>query len=404
MRKNIIIILFFAIFLVACTEFEKPLQKEQPDQAEAAIEREELNKTKNEQRKEKNPTSLDPLTVHYLDVGQGDATLFQYMDGEDSYTILYDVGDWQGNEVVPYLEKEKIDYIDLIIISHPHADHIGQLEQIMSNFDIGEVWMSGNTANTELFQSAMTAVLESDADYDEPRAGDVFDIGPLELFVLHPDTLSGDLNEDSLSLRFTYGDVSFLFTGDAYEEQEQLMMQQTDHIQADFLQLGHHGSNTSSHPSFVKSVNPTYAIYSAGAGNSYGHPHEEVIQLFKQKGTTLYGTDVHGTIIVQTDGVTYDVKIEKEGKVEQGQKATDSNLSTNSDSKKSHANHSDCININEASKEELMQITQIGEARAEQIISLRPFQSVDDLAKINGIGDARLKEIKEQGKACLGGD
>src|SRR5699024_5029307 len=150
--------------------------------------------------------------------------------------------------------------------------------------EVGEVWMSGNSANTDLFQSAMKAILESETDYDEPRAGETYDIGPLEINVLHPGELSGGLNEDSLSLHFTYGNVSFLFTGDAYKEQERQIMVRTDDIEADFLQLGHHGSNTSSDPSFLERVNPTYAIYSAGAGNSYGHPHDEIVQLILNKG------------------------------------------------------------------------------------------------------------------------
>ena len=422
MRQHIFYFLLLITLLVGCTDDIQTTQKKvddpsvnvedtQKDNATVKSledQQEELGDKEEDQNERKNSESLESLTVHYLDVGQGDATLFAYSDGKESYNILYDVGDWKGNEVVPYLQQEKIQYIDLIIISHPHADHMGQLEQIINHFEVGEIWMSGNTANTKLFQTVMEAVLASNIDYDEPRAGEEFDIGSLELSVLHPGNLTGGLNEDSLSIRFTYGEVTFLFTGDAYEAQEQQMMQQTDDIQADFLQLGHHGSDTSSNPSFIDAVNPSYAIYSAGAGNSYGHPHESVVELFQKKGVTLYGTDVHGTIIVQTDGITYKVSTEKEGNIKPGPSAKTINKVEESvedkGSKNSNSKTIDCIDINHASKEELQQITQIGEVRAEQLIDLRPFSSVNELTKIKGIGDARLEEIKQQGKACVGGD
>src|SRR5699024_3955429 len=135
------------------------------------------------------------LTVHYIDAGQGDATLLQYKDDEEQYTVLYDAGDWLGSEVVPYLENKGVDEIDIAIISHPHADHIGQLKRVVESFSVGEVWMSGDSATWDVLTEAMEAVEKSDASYEEPSTGDVFDVGPLVLTVLHPDQLSLDLNE-----------------------------------------------------------------------------------------------------------------------------------------------------------------------------------------------------------------
>src|SRR5690625_1890541 len=161
MRKNIFIIFLISFsLLVACNDIEQQIQEQPVDQSDTQEEtvesdNEDENPAKEKQGNEKTTVSLNELTVHYLDVGQGDATLFQYADEEKQYTVLYDVGDWQGNEMVPYLEKENIDFIDLVIISHPHADHIGQLDKIMNHFEVGEVWMSGNSSNTNLFQSAM---------------------------------------------------------------------------------------------------------------------------------------------------------------------------------------------------------------------------------------------------------
>lgn len=332
----------------------------------------------------------DSLTVHYLDVGQGSATLFHLIDDENEYVILYDVGDWQRNDIVSYLEQQNIKAIDLIIISHPHADHIGQLNKVLQRYEVDEIWMSGNTTASDIFQAAMEAILESDVDYVEPRAGEQYDIGPIELFILHPDTLTGNLNEDSLSIHFTYGNISFLFTGDASKHEELQMLERTDRIEAQILQLGHHGSNTSSDPKFIRAVNPEIAIYSAGEDNSYDHPHDEVIELLNQENIKVYGTDVDGTIIIETDGEQYDVT------------TTEKAMSNHHAAEIENARN--CIDINSASQTELTELIHIGDARAMEIIELRPFHSVDELIEIDGIGPSKLSDIKEQGKACIGGD
>src|SRR5699024_1269261 len=205
-------------------------------------------------------------------------------------------------EVVPFLQKKDVETIDIIIISHPHADHIGQLTNVVENFSVEEVWMSGNTANSDIYQDALQAVEDSDANYEEPLAGDLFDVGPLTLTALHPSSLTGELNEDSLSFHVAFNDISFTFTGDAGKTEEEQLMNRDLPLQADYLQLDHHGSDTSSSSDFIDAVETTDAIYSAGEYNKYGLPDEEVVSLFEEKGIELYGTDVHGTITVETDG------------------------------------------------------------------------------------------------------
>src|SRR5690625_877249 len=169
------------------------------------------------------------------------------------------------------------------------------------------------------------------------------------------------------------------------------MMQRTSELQADFLQLGHHGSSTSSDEQFVKAVQPKYAIYSAASNNSYGHPHVETVDLFEELNIPLFGTDVHGTIIVTTDGSTSEISTEKDGKVERKERAA-----ANKKTEKKHQTTSSgssskgCIDINSASEDALQQIKHIGEVRAKEIIQLRPFESVDQLTKIKGIGNSRL--------------
>ncbi|GAA0419232.1 MULTISPECIES: MBL fold metallo-hydrolase [Virgibacillus] len=322
-------------------------------------------------------SSNGQLDVHYIDAGQADATLFRYSEDQQTYTILYDTGDWKSNDVNEYLASQAINNIDLIIISHPDADHIGQLAEILQTYETQEVWMSGNESSSQTFQKALEAVIDSGANYEEPRVGEQFVIGPLEIDILYPKEITGEANKESLSVRLSYDQMRFLFTGDAGKAEEREMLTMNDSIDADFLQLGHHGSNTSTAAEFVEAVNPQVAIYSAGKDNNYGHPHKETIKKIKNAGIDLYGTDNDGTIIITTNGTEYQISTEK-GKDE-------------------------CIAINQASHDDLQNIIHIGSERATALIDLRPYQSLNDLTKIKGISTATLDDIKKQGLACMKG-
>src|SRR5699024_2250469 len=133
----------------------------------------------------------EELIVHYIDADQGDATLFEFED----YTLMYDTGDWKNEHVLHYLEDVGITHINIIIISHPHADHMGQLEKIINSITVDEVWMTENVSTSNVFQAAMNAILDHDIDFIVPEAGDTFDIGQMKLDILHPDQLTGDLNQ-----------------------------------------------------------------------------------------------------------------------------------------------------------------------------------------------------------------
>lgn len=412
-------------FLVGCTDSNQTVDSVNDDQSNHQTEETTSNeKTKDEDKANEESTSspatnetetddnknidLNEMKVHYIDAGQADATLFQYRDEDRSYNILYDAGDWNRHDVIDYLAKMDIPYIDLIIISHPHADHIGQLATIMNDYDVGEVWMSGNESSSQTFQQALEAILDSDASYEEPRPGNSASFGPLTLDVLHPETVTGKENEESLSILFTYGNSKFLFTGDAYKADEKEMMKRMPDLHADILQLGHHGSNTSSDESFIKTVDPDVAIYSAGAQNSYGHPSPEVINLLDKLNITVYGTDVHGTIIVTSDGQDYSIDTTQEGTIHthddsknESKKKQEKDTPSSSHSEKEATG--DCVDINTANETELQKIIHIGPARAEDVVNNRPYQSVDDLQSIKGIGPSRMADIKDEDIACTGG-
>ncbi len=286
-----------------------------------------------------------------------------------------------------------------MIGTHPHADHIGQMDKVLQAFPVKEVWMSGSTHTTRTFERVINAIMEHDVDYYEPRSGDQFQIGSLQINVINPVTLSGDFHDDSLSLVATYGEISFLFTGDAEKQTEAAMLQRQEPVQAHIFQLGHHGSSTSNTEQFLRAVNPEVTIYSAGRNNSYGHPHREVIERLYKMNIPVYGTVDNGTIIISTDGISYTIDANITTKVNE-EKDHDIN-GENEEQKELPPVSSECIDINNASLQQLQNITHIGTERAEQLIGLRPFSSVNELTKINGIGSGRLKEIKAEGKACV---
>jgi competence protein ComEC len=339
------------------------------------------------------------VTFYHFDVGQADATLIQAPDA----TILIDAGDWQRNDVVPHLQTVGVEAIDLFILTHPHADHIGQVPQVMETYSVGEVWMTGWQHDTQTFERAIDAVHDSDAGYHEPRAGETETFGDLIVEVIHPVDPLADIH-DNIAVRITFGDFAAVYTGDAEAPHESEMISRGHELSAQVLQLGHHGSSTSTTSEFLNAVSPEVAIYSAGVGNTYGHPHGEVVERVQTAGIHLYGTGVHGTIVVTTDGETYNLDIEHEGSIAvqppEATAAPEPEPEAEPDPLAQEA-PAGCIDINSASFEELQQIHQIGPDRAQQIIDLRPFSSVDDMTRISGIGPARLDEIKAQGLACV---
>lgn len=256
---------------------------------------------------EKNFTDQS-LSVYYLDVGQGDSTLVKASDGS---TILIDTGRHDQDEIVSLLQTYDVTKIDLLVLTHGHADHIGQTKQVLQSFPVKEVWMSGDIHTSKTFEYNLDAILASSAAYYEPRAGEEFEIGNILIEVINPLKLTGDLHEGCLALRLSFGEISFLFTGDIESHTESDIIERGHKLQSTIFQLGHHGSSTSNSVHFLKHVQPELAIYSAANGNSYGHPHTEVILNLESMDIPYYGTEHYGTIIVETDGLSYTVEFSK---------------------------------------------------------------------------------------------
>ena len=251
---------------------------------------------------------LPTLQVHYIDVGQGDSILILSPEGK---VMLVDGGE-SGSGALTYLKSKGITHVDLMVATHPHSDHIGGLVDILKAMPVAEVVTNGQPTTTLTYEHFLDAIKAAKALYKEAKRGDTLTLGSLTFSVLHPDVPEGDdLNAQSLVLRLQYGKVAFLFTGDAQESSEESMLAAGLNVQAQILKVGHHGSRTSSSPEFLAAVKPQVAIYSCGLGNSYGHPHAETLANLAAVGAKVYGTDVNGTIVVTSDGNTYQVTATK---------------------------------------------------------------------------------------------
>jgi len=262
----------------------------------------------------------DLLKVTFLDVRQGDSQVIQtpsgkviLIDGGQSAT-RYSSFDAGESAVLPYLESEGIKKIDLVINTHPDYDHTGGLIAVLkSDLEIGEVLDTGIVHTTGTYQDFMKEVQRRKLPYRVPDAGEILDWGEgLEVQIIGP---SGpperrshlNLNNNSVVVRLEYGDVSFLFTGDAEHEQEDILISSGARLKSTILKSGHHGSRTASGPRLYYLTDPEVVTISAGKRNKFDHPHWDPVKLFRETGARIYRTDYHGNITVITDGKDYEV-------------------------------------------------------------------------------------------------
>jgi len=245
----------------------------------------------------------EPLTVHFIDVGQGDAILIDR--GETD--ILVDGGPTSAS-VLAYLQSQAVANIDLLVATHPHADHIGGLADVLAQYQVNEIWVSGDTATSQTYQNFATAVAAEGATVREARRGYTAGMNGMEIAILHPtEALTGDPNEDSVAFRLACGEVSVLLTGDATSDSEASMLAATLALDSDVLKVGHHGSSTSTSAAFLAAVTPKDAVISVGAANTYGHPTQATLDGLAAAGATVYRTDQDGTVVLTSDCTTYTI-------------------------------------------------------------------------------------------------
>ena len=238
----------------------------------------------------------EDLLIDFIDVGQADSILIRNQDK----TMLIDAGTNEAGEtVVNYLKNLGITQIDYLIGTHPHEDHIGGLDDVISQFDIGQIYMPKIETTTKTFEDVLDAVEAKNLTITSPNKGDTLEIGQAQgQFMTDPILDEDNLNLSSLVIRIEFGNNSFLFMGDAEEENEKTI----SWPKADVLKVGHHGSSTSSSENFLQQVQPKYAVIMVGEDNSYELPKQETIDKLNKLGTQIYRTDEDGTIQMTSDG------------------------------------------------------------------------------------------------------
>ena len=243
------------------------------------------------------------LQFHFIDVGQGDSSLIITPKGK---TILIDAGDEaHAKKVVSYVREQGIEKLDLVIATHPDADHIGGMDKVIKNFDIDVFAMPDVSAKTNQYKQIQRELKAKKMKTTRLYQGDEVQIDDdIDFEILSP--VKGkkydDTNEYSIVAKIVYKDTSFILMGDATMENEVDIINNVPDIDIDVLKLGHHGSSTSSSDYFITKTSPKIAITSCGKNNKYGHPHQEVMRVLKKHKVSPYRTDEMGDIVITSDG------------------------------------------------------------------------------------------------------
>ena len=260
------------------------------------------------------------ITVKVLNIGQGDSILIQ--TGEK--TVLVDTSDVdERDKLRAELKKADVKKIDTIILTHPHADHIGGMDVLLDEYTVGMVYDNGMPSTSKLYLGYVKKLKEKKIERKGLVAGDRVDLGGGAVFeVLGPSAqlvkegnvkgYKHDPNNESVVGRLVFGDFSMMLTGDAEKkEEEAILAVDSANVKSTILKSGHHGSKTSSSADFLRAVQPEAALISCGVNNDYGHPHKETMKKYHALNIPIYVTAENGTITVTSDGKTYKIVPER---------------------------------------------------------------------------------------------
>jgi len=246
--------------------------------------------------------------VHYIDVGQGDCSLIIC----DDHAMLIDGGEAsESSKVYAYLRAHQISHLDYIVASHAHSDHIGGLSGALNYATVDMALCPVTTYDSKTFNSFVKYLDKQGVSVTVPEAGDTFCLGSASVQVLGPQREYDEPNDTSIVLKVTYGETSFIFTGDAERTAESDILDAGYDLSATVLKVGHHGSDTSTSYPFLREVMPEYAVIQVGKDNSYGHPTEDTLSRLRDADVKVYRNDMQGTIICTSDGNTVSFSTER---------------------------------------------------------------------------------------------
>lgn len=249
-----------------------------------------------------------PFEMHFIDVGQALSVLVEC----DGQFMLYDGGNVDdGSLVVSYLQKQGVEQLQYVFCSHAHEDHVGGLAAVMAKFPAGHAYSPVTEGSTKCFNDFVKYTQQQGLQLEVPSVGTVWPLGSATVTMLGPVTQYSETNNTSLVLRIDYGDTSFLLTGDMENTAETDLVNSGANLKADVLQVGHHGSSTSTGYLFLNAVLPEMGVISCGTGNKYGHPHEETLSILRDAKVDVYRTDLQGTITIGSDGQNFTVGTER---------------------------------------------------------------------------------------------
>ncbi|UMZ74074.1 stalk domain-containing protein [Natranaerofaba carboxydovora] len=336
------------------------------------------------------------LTAHFIDVGQGDAI---FLETPCDNHVLVDGGqNWEGDTVVSYIENLGINEIEKVVASHPHADHIGGLSDVYQELDVEVIYDNGYERDTQTYEEYYE-LANQESDFRVATQGDTLDVDSIDAEFIHPpEGHTGDIHDLNLVLDLDFEGQSILLTGDAEIPSEEMMMNNSPELlPSELLKVGHHGSSTSTGDEFLDAVDPEAAVIQVGEDNRYGHPDAEVLQRLQENDVKIYRNDYHEDVVITLDENSWSANVEPWD----GEVIIEEDEATDEPDDETVEEPVGRVNINTASYEELQEIINIGEARAEEIIELRPFNSLDELDAVHGLADATIEEIKEEGIAYV---
>lgn len=260
-----------------------------------------IDKPNNESNSIKTDNNVqEDIKIYFIDVGQADSILIN-IKGK---TMLIDAGNNNDGKLLSnYIKDElNISTIDILVGTHPHEDHIGGLDNIIEDFNVNELYMPEAISTSKTFEDVLDAIEEKKLEITIPEEDETFYLGEGKFEVISTGRGESDLNDSSIVLKLTYKDIDYLFTGDATSKVERKIINKN--IEADVLKVGHHGSKYSTSEAFLSKVKPKYAIISCAKENSYGHPHNETLELLRSNNVETYLTSELGTILITSDGTS----------------------------------------------------------------------------------------------------